>query len=146
MLFALLLACRCAPVEAPQDVSFPSPSLREVGGVFRGQTEAPLDPKLAFELGARCPTITRVQVRRANDLFREVTVHGAGLDAVTRVGAALADGARANAQFLRKGDTLVFPVACDDCEVYLGVPAKDRVAACVGAGYSLTFRDGRVVP
>ncbi|MFN7145038.1 MAG: hypothetical protein ACK4YP_14775 [Myxococcota bacterium] len=146
MLLALLLACRCAPVEAPQNVSFPSPSLREVGGRFRGQPETPLDPALAFEVGARCPRITRVQVRRANDLFREVTVHGTGLDAVARIGAALADGGRANAQFLRKGDTLVFPVACDACEVYLGVRAEDRTAACVGPGYSLTFREGRVVP
>ncbi len=146
MLLALLLACRCTPPDTTQEVSFPSPVLREVGGKFRGQDDAPLDPQLAFGVQDRCPRIDRARIRRANEQISEVTVYGTRLDAVTRIGAALPDGKLANVAFVREGDALVFPVACDACEVYLGIRAGDRTAACIGSGYSLTVYDRRIVP
>lgn len=144
MLLALLLACRCTP-DGPQEVTFPAPALQQVGGRFRGEPETPIDPQVAFAVQERCPRIERARLRRANDQIREITIHGAGLDAVTRVGAALPDGTLANAQFLREDGGLVFPIACDACQVYLGVQAGDRTAACFGPGYSLTIHDGWIV-
>ncbi|MDO9280454.1 MAG: hypothetical protein Q7U06_00995 [Pseudomonadota bacterium] len=146
MLLALLLACRCDPLDPPQDVTFATPTLKQVGGRFYGQSDTPLAPQVAFEVEARCPRIESVHVRHANARIREVTVRGTGLAGVTRIGAALYDGTLANAQYIREGDTLVFPIACTRCEIYLGIPAKDRTAACIGPGYSLSFEDGRVVP
>jgi hypothetical protein len=145
MLLALLLACRCTAPEGPQEATFPTPALREVGGRFRGEPDAPLDPKVAFTLQSRCPQIERARLRKANDAIAEVTVRGARLDAVTRIGAALPDGTLANVQFIREDGALVFPVACAACEVYLGVKADDRTVACIGPGYSLTVLNGRIV-
>jgi hypothetical protein len=146
MLLALLIACRCSTAEQPQDVSFASPQLRQVGGRFRGEADAPLAPEVAFAVQARCPRIERVHVRPVNAQIHELTVYGSGLDTVTRIGAALPDGKLANARFEHEGAALVFPVACDACEVYLGVKAGDRTAACIGPGYSLTVYEGHIVP
>jgi hypothetical protein len=63
MLLALLLACRCTAPEGPQEATFPTPALREVGGRFRGEPDAPLDPKVAFTLQSRCPQIERARLR-----------------------------------------------------------------------------------
>jgi hypothetical protein len=146
MLLALLLACRCNPLDPPQDVTFATHTLRQVGGRFRGEPDTPLAPQVAFAVEARCPKIEAVHVRHANERIREVTVRGTALDTVTHVGAALPEGTLASAQFLLEDGALVFPIACTRCEIYLGIPAGDRVAACIGPGYSLTFEEGRVVP
>jgi hypothetical protein len=145
MLLALLLACRCNSLDAPQEVSFPSPVLRQVGGRFREEPTTPIAPQVAFAVEKRCPRIDRVRMRHANPAIREITLAGSGLDQVTRIGATLADGTLADAQFIREGDGLVFPIACTDCEVYLGIPAGDRTAACMGPGYSIAVRRGRIV-
>lgn len=145
MLLALLLACRCSTAEQPQDVTFPSPALQQVGGRFRGEPETPIEPQVAFDVQARCPRIDRVHLRPANPQIKEVTVWGERLDAVTRIGAAMPDGTLANVRFLHENNSLVFPVACEACEVYLGVAAGDRTAACFGPGYSLTVYEGRIV-
>lgn len=144
MLLALLLACRCNPLDPPQDVTFAEHTLRQVGGRFRGEPDTPLPPQVAFAVEPRCPRMASVHVRHANARIREVTVRGTGLDTVTHVGAALFDGTLASAQFLLEDGALVFPIACTRCEVYLGIPAGDRTAACIGPGYSLSFEDGRV--
>lgn len=146
MLLALLLACRCNPLDPPQDVTFSTYALRQVGGRFQGEPDVPLAPETAFAVEPRCPRIESVHVRHANAKFREVTVRGQGLATVTRVGAALYDGKLANAHYLLEGDALVFPIACTRCEIYLGIPAGDRTAACIGPGYSLSFEEGRIVP
>lgn len=145
MLLALLLACRCSDPDAPQEVTFPRPALQQVGGRFRGEPDTPLDPQVAFAVQERCPRIEHVRLRVANPQIRELTVRGSGLDRVKRVGAAMPDGKLASAQFLSEDGALVFPVACDACEVYLGIQAGDRTAACIGPGYSLTLHDGRIV-
>ncbi|MDP2309885.1 MAG: hypothetical protein Q8P18_27955 [Pseudomonadota bacterium] len=146
MLLALLLACRCDPRDPPQDVTFTTHTVRQVGGRFIGEPDSPLAPETAFAVEPRCPRIDSVHVRRANARIVEVTVRGTGLAAVTRVGAALLEGKLANAQFVREEDALVFPVACTQCEIYFGIPAGDRTAACIGPGYSLRFEGGRVAP
>lgn len=146
MLLSLLLACRCTPPDGPQDVTFSTHEVRQVGGRFLREPDAPLEPEVAFAAQARCPRLEGAHLRRANEQIRLATVRGADLGSVTRVGAALADGTLANIQFVREADTLVFPVGCTDCEVYLGIRAGSRTAACIGPGYSLTVKDGRIVP
>ena len=146
MLLALLLACRCNPLDPPQDVTFTTHVIRQVGGRFRGQPDKPLAPQVAFAVEERCPRLDGVYVRHANSQIREVTVRGARLDGVTRVGAALYDGTLANVQFRLEGETLTFPIACTRCEIYLGIQAGDRTAACIGPGYSLSFEDGKITP
>jgi hypothetical protein len=146
MLLALLLSCSCNPLDPPQDVSFTTHVIEQVGGRFREEPETPLAPQVAFAVQERCPRLDGVRVRQANAEIREVTVRGARLDGVRRVGAALFDGKLANVQYIREGDTLVFPIACTRCEIYFGVQAGDRTAACLGPGYSLSFEDGKIVP
>lgn len=144
MLLALLAACSCSDPDAPQEVAYPAPALQEVGGRFRGETETPIDPQVAFAVQSRCPRVERARLRKVNAQIREVTVWGTGLDTVERIGAALPDGKLANVHFEAADGGLRFPVACDACQVYLGVAAGDRTAACFGPGYSLTLHDGRL--
>lgn len=146
MLLSLLLACRCSSPGTSQDVTFPTHEMRQVGGRFVGEPDGPLDPKVAFAVQARCPRLEAAHLRRANDQIRVVTVRGAELGGVTRIGAALPDGKLATVHFVREGEAIEFPVACTDCEVYFGLSAEGRTAACLGPGYSLTFVDGRIAP
>jgi hypothetical protein len=146
MFLLLLASCSFDTRAPPQDVRFDIHEVRQVGGRFVGQDDTLLAPDVAFALQARCPRIDHAHLRQANDVIREITVSGAGLDQVTHVGAALYDKSLANAQFRREGDSLVFPVACNRCEVYLGVDAGGRTAACIGPGYSLSLADGQIVP
>ena len=140
-----LLACRCAPPEGTERVRFDRPVLQQVGGRFYGESEDALTPKAAFSVQERCPRLTSVDVRRANDVILEVTAEGRGFERVTRVTGALPDGSLADISFARDGGALIFPVACTACEVYLGIDAGGRTAACLGPGYSLRFVDRRVV-
>ncbi|MDP2311999.1 MAG: hypothetical protein Q8P41_03775 [Pseudomonadota bacterium] len=146
MLLALLLACRCSPLDPPQDVTFTTRVVRQVGGRFHGEPDTPLAPQVAFAVQERCPRIDSAHLRHANAQIRELTVRGTALADVTRVSAALYDGQLANVQYLLENDTLVFPIACTHCEIYLGIQAGDRTAACIGPGYSLSIENGRIVP
>lgn len=141
-----LLACRCLLPDEPQHVSFDRPVLQQVGGRFHDEPDAPLVPEVAFQVGARCPRITVVDTTYPNDAVIEVRVEGSGFEQITRVSAALVDGSLADVSFSRDGGVLVFPVACSQCEEYLGIDAGGRSAACMGPGYSLRFMDRRVVP
>lgn len=142
MLIATLLGgCRCGGPPEVQEIA-PEPALRQVGGRFVGEPDTPLRPEAAFAAQALCPRLTRIVARRANATVHEVRVEGEGLARVKRVGAGLVDGTLANAQYERDGDALVFPVICDDCEVWLGFPVEGRTVACIGPGYSLAFRGG----
>lgn len=125
------------------EIAFDRPSIQQVGGRFHGEPQDPLSPQSAFGVQAICPRVTRIVATPANNGIWEVRAWGERLDRVVRVGAALADGTLANAQFELEGDHLLFPVACRDCEVYLGVRIGGRIAACIGPGYSLTWREGR---
>lgn len=145
MLLILLLACRCNPLDPPQEVTLDRHELRQVGGRFRGQDDAQLDPPAAFALQGRCPELSRARIVQTNATIREVTVWGTHLDTVKRVGAALYDGTLANAQFLPNDDgSITFPIACTRCELYLGLSAGGPIAACIGPGYSLSIEDGRI--
>jgi hypothetical protein len=141
LIATLLAGCRCGGPPEVQERS-PTPALQQIGGRFEGEPDEPLSPEAAFEARKSCPTIARITARRASQLVHEVRVEGEGLDRVRRVGGALATGALANAKFERDGAALVFPVACDDCDVYLGFPHAGRTVACIGPGYSLSFRGG----
>lgn len=145
MLLTLLLACRCNPLDPPQEVSFATTEIRQVGGRFRGQDDAPLDPPDAFQLEQRCPEIQKARVVQTNPQIREVTVWGTHLDRIDKVGAALYDGTLANAQFLPNEDgSITFPIACTRCELYLGLRVGGRIAACIGPGRSLSIEEGRI--
>jgi hypothetical protein len=145
MLLILLVACRCNPLDPPQEVTFPTPTLHQVGGRFRGQDDEALDPPAAFALQQRCPQISKARIVQTNAQIREVTVWGTNLDRVKRVGAALYDGSLANAQFLTNEDgSITFPIACTRCELYLGLSTGGRTAACIGPGYSLSVEEGRL--
>ena len=57
-------------------------------------------------------------------------------------------GALADIKVVLTDGKLVFPVFCASCEVVLGVPLETKPGApavgCVGPGWSLRFRDGKL--
>jgi hypothetical protein len=57
-------------------------------------------------------------------------------------------GALADIKVVLVDGKLVFPVFCSNCEVVLGVPLETKPGAaavgCVGPGWSLRFRDGKL--
>lgn len=142
----LLLACRCGGPPTLQDVSYDKPELRQVGGKFRGQFDDTLPAEISFAVQSDCPRIERAVRTRKNDLVAEVRVWGTGFERVDRVSAAMVSGELADAAFERDADSLVFPVACDRCEVYLGMQAGGRAVACLGPGYSLRIEGGFLIP
>lgn len=144
MLLALLLACRCGGPPDAVELTFDAPSLQQVGGRFSDEPQEPVSPQTAFAAKDLCPTLTRVVARPANEPIWEVTVQGARLDRVKRIGATLSGGSLADIAFEPTEDGgLRFPVACRDCEVYLGVRVGSRTVACMGPGYSLRWKNGR---
>jgi hypothetical protein len=127
----LLFACTCAGPTGPREVRFAPGVPRSVGGRFVGADEVSLDPRVAFDVQARCPALQRALVERvaagANqpDVL-SVRVEGERLAAVRRVNAGLPDGTLVEVQFVREDDGLRFPVMCDRCEVWFGVDANQR--------------------
>lgn len=165
MLLSLVLSgClwSCVSCDGPgtQDVRFEAPNTQTITTRFRGQSDAPLEPVVAFEVEKRCPRITRAVVDRVPGGQMLVTAEGEGFDTVKAVAAGLPGGKLAAVQFERglrsalvdgastaEGDpeVLQFPVLCDRCDVWLGVSAAGRFAACLGPGRSLRVEGGRVV-
>ncbi len=146
MVLALLFGCRCNPLPPGQDIVFDTHAIQQVGGHFYDQSDAPLAPAVAFAVEARCPSLERATLRAVTPGLHHLTLRGRGLGAVERISAALFDGTLANVQFERVGDTLEMPIACNRCEIYLGVEAGDRVAACIGPGHSIAIAGGQILP
>lgn len=128
MLLLLALACGgCDRRDPPQSVVFDTHVAQQVGGKFTDEPDISLDPKVAFDVEARCPKIERVEVVQANDTMRDVTVYGQNLATIRRVAAVLGNGKLANARFEMRGEGLYFPLACEKCEVYFGISAPPPV-------------------
>jgi hypothetical protein len=151
MLLALLVhACTCAGPRWPQDVSWTPGTPNTVGGRFVGAEDTVLDPKAAFGLQARCPTVRHATATPAGADVLALVITGDRLDSVQRINAGLPDGKLAEVEFVREttaegAPALRFPVICRSCEVWLGVRVDTATAACFGQGYSIRFEDGRIV-
>lgn len=143
MLLAILLACRCNDAPEAMSLTFEDRDLQQIGGRFVDEPQEPVAADVAFLAKDLCPALERASLVPAQEGIWEVTVHGERLDRVKRVGATLAGGALANVAFEATPDGgLRFPVACRDCDVYLGVRVGSRTVACLGPGYSLRWKHG----
>jgi hypothetical protein len=120
------------------------PVVRQVTARFKGQADESLPPEVAFDVRARCPVLRGVAVEPIGPGVWQATVSGTGLAEVVRVGAALPDGKLAEAHLRRDAEGLSFPIACTDCEVYLGVASGEHVGGCLGPGYSFRMDGGRL--
>jgi hypothetical protein len=151
MLLALLFhACTCAGPRWPQEVSWTPGTPNTVGGRFVGAEHTVLDPKAAFGLQARCPTVRHATATPAGPDVLALVVTGDRLDSVQRINAGLPDGKLAEVEFVREttaegAPALRFPVMCRSCDVWLGVRVDTATAACFGQGYSIHVEDGRIV-
>ena len=145
MLLALWLACTCGGRGAMR-LEPAEPAVRQVTARFKGQADESLPAEVAFDIQGRCPVLGEVVLEPIGPGVWQARVTGTGLADVARVGAALPDGSLAEAHFRREGDALSFPVACADCEVYLGVASGEYVGGCLGAGHSFRMQGARLVP
>ena len=146
----VLSACTCAGTRAPQEVTWSPGAPNAIGGRFVGAEDVALDPKVAFEVQARCPTVRHLTATQAGPKVLALVVSGDRLESVRRINAGLPDGSLAEVEFVREttaegAPALRFPVMCEDCELWLGTNAGAGLAACFGDGYSIRVEDGRVV-
>lgn len=110
---------------------------------FRKQVPFTLDAGQQATLQAACPTLTRGQAVKESASFHLIRLQGQGLDQNLRVAAAMPDKTLADANAELQGDTLLVPVACTHCILFLGLQLPDgRYAACTGPGHSLTLSEG----
>ena len=112
---------------------------------FRGAEPWIPDATMTEEILSSCPVLIKGRAEKDSDSFWLAEIEGRGFERVTRVGAIFGDGRLADAAHMVEGDSMRFPIGCEQCQlVFAQQTSSGKEAACVGQGYSLTFSQGRL--
>jgi hypothetical protein len=141
------MGCTCgAPKSETTTLEFTAHSLREVTTRFDDQQVAPLDAQRAFQVAARCPTLTRAELVPSGTGYARLRLEGTRLESVVRAAGALPDGRLVDLSSTAVNGGLELPILAEDVEVWLGLVDDGLFVACRGPGYSLNVKDLRLVP
>ena len=125
-------------------VEFPPAAPTGLETRFRGAVEWTPTPEQAFALRESCPRIVTARAIKETDSVWLAQLTGERFDAIDRIGAILPDHTLADVEYRTDDAGITLPVACDRCEVLLGIPTGEpnHWAACTGEGYSIGMANG----
>ncbi len=127
--------------------SFEEPEVRTLSTDFHANpVRSELPPEEAFVVRKLCPVIEHALMEPDEGVFAKLTLTGRHLDRVTVIGAVMLDGATADA-IVHRGEPseISAAVGCRNCRLQLGFDYLGTTVACLGPGYSLDVRKGRLV-
>lgn len=146
---ALFWLCACSSGgDSTLDFSQQAPQLQALETRFRGaETGDFLAPEKAAEAVALCPRLDRARLDWEENDRGILEVWGSGLDRVVALATQESDGrVHESLPHADSEGSLRFAVACESCELVLGVLYDGRKVGCRGWGYSVTLRRGELVP